>query len=199
MRKSLVVLCFLSMSSYLMAQETVRKKEIGLVLNSLYDFGLTFRTGTTKSLWRFNTLLLYGGKTVETADSLIRTQSNTGFSVKIGKEYRKELADNLELRLGADISFAYSRYKLDRDDKTIYNADQFDQRTIYNPGVNLVFGFNYRLNDNFVIGAEVLPNFTYTTGTSIEINNGVQVESEISGFNYGLSNTSALLSFVYRF
>ncbi len=193
------MLCFLSMSSYLMAQETVRKKEIGLVFSSLNDFGLTFRTGTAKSLWRFNTLLLYGGKTVETADSLIRTQSHTGFSVKIGKEYRKELADNLELRFGGEISFAYSRYRVDRDDKTIYNDDRVDQRINYSPGVNLVFGFNYLLSDNFLIGAEVLPNFTYTTGTSIEIDSGIAVESDVSGFSYGLSNTSALMSLVYRF
>jgi hypothetical protein len=71
------------------------------------------------------------------------------------------------------------------------------------PCYKLVFGFNYKLGDNFVIGAEVLPNFSYTTGTSIEkyyyTNNGDEVKSDISGFNYGLSNTSVLLSLAYRF
>ncbi len=203
MRKSLFILFFLSMSSHLMAQEIVRKKEIGLVFSSLNNFGLTFRTGTSKSLWRFSTVLLSGGKTVDTADSLIGMQSNIGFGVKVGKEYRKELVDNLELRFGADISFDYSQYNAERDDKTVNNADRFDQRTTYRPGVNLVFGFNYKLNDNFVIGAEVLPSFTYSSGTSIErrstANNSVEVKSDISGFYYGISNTSALLSVVYRF
>lgn len=203
MKKSVLILFCLSMSYYLMAQETVKQKEIGLVFSSLNNFGLTFRTGTDKSLWRFNTLFMTGGNFDNTADSLIRKQSNNGFGVAIGKEYRKELVDNLELRFGADISFTYSQSKSDYDDKTVNNYDQLNQQTTYSPGVNLVFGFNYKLGDNLMIGAELLPNFTYTTGTSTQkyyyINNGIEFKSDISGFSYGLSNTSALLSLVYRF
>jgi hypothetical protein len=203
MRKSLFILFLLSMTSNVMAQEMVRKKEIGLAFSSLNSFGIAYRTGTNKYLWRFQTLFISGGNTVDTADSLVRKQSNSGFGFKMGREYRKELADNLELRFGADISFAYSKYNVDRDDRTINNADKLDQRTSYSAGVNLVFGFNYTFNGNFVIGAEVLPSFTYSKGIFIErystSNNVDQITSDISGFNYGLSNTSALLSLMYRF
>ncbi len=203
MRKSLMILFCLSMSYYLMAQETVKQKEIGLVFSNLDNFGLTFKTGTDKSLWRFNTLFISGSNMDNTADSLVNNQSNMGFGVKIGKEYRKVLVDNLELRFGADLSFTYSQLKSEYDDKTVNDYDRLNEQTTYGPGVNLVFGFNYKLGDNFVIGAEVLPNFSYTTGTSIEkyyyTNNGDEVKSDISGFNYGLSNTSVLLSLAYRF
>lgn len=191
------------MSSYLMAQEAVKQKEIGLIFSSLDNFGLTYRTGTDKSLWRFNTLFISGGNTTNTADSLLQKSSNNGVGVTIGKEYRRELVDNLALRFGADLSFSYSNYKSDYNDKTIYNYDRFDQQTTYSPGFNLVFGLNYKLKDNFVFGAEILPHFTYTTGTSTEkyyyINNGLEIKSDISRFSYGLSNTSARLSLVYSF
>ena len=119
MKKSLMILLCLSMSYILMAQETVKQKEIGLVFSNLDNFGLTFKSGTDKSLWRFNTLFISGNNLDNTADSLVNKQSNIGFGVKIGKEYRKDLVNNLELRFGADLSFSYNQSKSDYNDKTI--------------------------------------------------------------------------------
>jgi hypothetical protein len=191
------------MSYYLVAQETVKQKEIGLVFSNLDNFGLTFKTGTDKSLWRFNTLFISGNNMDEKADSLVSKQSNMGFGVKIGKEYRKNIVDNLEMRFGADLSFRYSQYKTDYDDKTVDDYDRLNERTTYQPGVNLVFGFNYLLGENILIGAELMPSFTYTTGESFEKryynNDAEEIKTDISGFNYGLSSTSVLLSLAYRF
>ncbi len=203
MRKSVLMVFFLFVSYGLSAQEIIKQKEVGLVFSRLDNFGLTYRTGTDKSLWRFNTLFISGGNSEDTADSLLQKQSNSGFGVRIGKEYRKELVDNLEVRFGADLSFNYLQYKSDYNDKKVSNYDRYIQETTYTPGINLVFGFNYKLKNNFMIGAELLPHFAYTSGTSIEkiyyINNGVEIKSNISRFSYGLSNTSALLSLVYSF
>ena len=186
-----------------MAQEKVKQKEIGLVFRNLDNFGLTYRTGTDKSLWRFNTLFISGNNMDENADSLVNKQSNMGFGVKIGKEYRKKIVDNLEMRFGADLSFRYSQIKSDYDDKTVDDYDRLNESKTYQPGINLVFGFNYLLGENILIGAELLPSFTYITGESVEkryyVNDGEEIKSDISGFNYGISNTSVLLSIAYRF
>ncbi len=203
MRKLLLILLCLSMSYFLMAQETVKQKEIGLVFSNLDNFGLTLKTGTDKSLWRFNTLFISGTNMDNTADSLVNKQSNIGFGLKVGKEYRKNIVDNLELRFGADLSFRYTQSKTDYNDKTVDDHDRLNERTTYQPGINLVFGFNYVINENIVLGAELLPSFSYVTGTSLEKNyynnNGEEIKSYISGWNYGLSNTSVLLSLAYRF
>ncbi|MCP4552686.1 MAG: hypothetical protein GY834_11745 [Bacteroidetes bacterium] len=205
MRKSLLILLCLSMSYYLMAQETVKQKEIGLVFSNLNNFGLTFKTGTDKSLWRFNTLFISGNNMDNTASSLVDKYSNMGFGVKIGKEYRKVLVDNLELRLGADLSFtySYSQSKSEYDDKTVDDYYRLDEITTYQLGINLVFGFYYVVNENIVLGAELLPDFNYTTGESVKKrtynNDSEEIKSDTSGFNYGLSNTYALLSIAYRF
>jgi len=186
-----------------MAQETVKQKEIGLAFSNLNNFGLTFKTGTDKSLWRFNTLFISGNNTETTSDSLVDKLSSDGFGIKIGKEYRKVLVDNLELRFGADLSFSYNQTKNNYEDKTINNYDWKMERTTYQPGINLVFGLNYVFNDNLVLGAEILPYFSYITGTEISNryynSSDVERKSDISGFSYGLSNSSALLSLAYRF
>lgn len=199
MRISLLLLLCIAMSYHLMAQEKVKQKEIGLVFSNLDNFGFTFRTGTDRVLWRFNTLLISGNNQNITGDSTVNTQGNIGFDVKIGREYRKVLVDDLELRFGADLSFSYSQSKTEYDFKKA-NYYRLYEQIIYRPGINLVFGFNYKLSDNFVIGAEILPNFSYITGTSKEkSNNEDAFKSDISGLNYGISNTSVLLSLAYRF
>jgi hypothetical protein len=191
------------MPLFLMAQESMKQKEIGLFFNNLDNFGLTYRTGSDKSLWRFNTLFISGNNMDETADSSVNKQNTMGFGFKFGKEYRKDIVKNLELRFGIDLSFTYSQSKYDYNDKTVDDDDRLDEQTTYRPGINLVFGLNYVINDRIVIGAELLPNFSYTFGTSTKkysyINNGNEVKSDISGFSYGLSNTSALISLAYRF
>ncbi len=192
---------FLSITYPLLSQEIDDQDEVGLVFKNLDNFGLTYRTGKFTSLWRFNTLLLNGGKIDESSDSLVNNQNSNGFGLKIGREYRTDLYTNLELRYGADLSFSYSQYKLEYDDKTSNNHDRLEEETLYSPGFNFVLGVNYYLSNDVIIGVEALPNFTYNSGSRIEknyySNNGDEIEYEISGFNYGLSNTSALLSLAY--
>lgn len=201
MRKSLIILLCLSMSYSLMAQETVKQKEIGLVFSDLNSFGISYKTGTNKSLWRFNTMAISGSNMNNTRDSLSSEQTSTGFSISLGKEFRKNIVDNLELRFGADLSFKYNQSKSNYDDKTVNNNDGYNESTTYSPGINLVFGFNYVINEKIVLGIELLPSINYVTGTSISENNSNnnQTKSDLSGFNYGLSNTSGLLTIAYRF
>lgn len=203
MRKSLLILLCLSMSYVLMAQETVKQQEIGLVFGNLDNFGLTYKTGTDKSLWRFNTLIISGSNLNDITDLVEDKHSNIGINVKVGKEYRKIIVDNLEFRLGVDLSFRYSHSKFNSISKEVDGRDLLNERTTYQPGMNLVFGFNYVINEKIVLGAELLPGFNYVTRTTVVKEtynvNGVEIKSDISGFNYGLSNTSALLYLAYRF
>ena len=203
MKKIFLTFATLTFSLFVMSQEVTKQKEVGLVFNNLNNFGLTFKTGTNNSLWRFNTLLISGGNHNETTDSSTNKWNNMGFNLKFGKEYRKVIVKNLEFRYGADLSFSYNKSKSDYDDKAVNNYDRFNERTTYTPKINLVFGLNYVFNNNLVVGAEALPYFSYTTGTLTTKyyyeNNRNEIKSDISGVDYGLSNTSVLLSLAYRF
>jgi len=203
MKKLILLLVCVSMSYVLIAQETVKQKEFGVVFSNLDRFGLTFKIGNDKSLWRFNSLVLSGSDRDYIDASFDNEQRNAGFGVSVGREYRKKATEKLEFRYGADLSFNYSYSKLTTTDKTNLNAGRLSEQTTYSPGINLVLGINYLINDNIIIGAEALPYFTYNTGNSINQDIypiiGKEVKTDISGFSYGLSSSSVLLSLTYRF
>ncbi len=200
MNKTLLVVLLITFSVVSMAQEKTKQKEVGLVFNSLNSFGLTYKTGTEKSLWRFSTLIISSNNQEEVSDSSALKQSNAGFGLRFGKEYRKVIVENLEFRYGADLAFTYSHTKLDYNDKSVGDNDRINEQTIYAPGINLVLGLNYVFKDSFVLGAELLPYFTYRTGTSKgDYRNDYEISSDITGFSYGLNNTSAMISLAYRF
>ncbi len=201
MRNSLLIVVFLSMSFGLMAQETVKIKEVGIAFRGLSDFGLTYKTGTNKSLWRFNALNASGSNNIQTSDSLVVSQRNMGFGFAIGKEFRKDITDKLELRYGADLSFNYTQYTSHSDDQRVLSSDTEYKSETYRPGINLVFGLNYKISDKVILGAEMLPSISYSTGPTTGNNlyytsNG---KGKTSGFNYGLSSSPLLLTLSYRF
>jgi hypothetical protein len=199
MRKLVTVLLCLSVVYSLTAQESTKQREVGLVFSNLDNFGLTYKIGTNKSMWRFNTILLSGGKNtykIEGSDK-DQTEKNFGFGIKVGKEFRKKLKQKIELRFGADLLFNYS------------NTEKMEEtKKFYESGVNLVFGLNYLISDNLVIGAEILPYMTYKK-SEIDIEKQYYIgnydtiterqKDDISEFNYGLSSSSVLLSLTYRF
>jgi len=203
MKKTVLIMMALTMSLFVTAQEKTRQMEVGLAFSNLNSFGLTFKIGSKKSLWRFNALLLSGDFRKDTSDSTAAKQNNIGFGFNFGKEFRKGIGKNFELRLGVDLSFKYSQSNWDYNDKSVTYQDKTIKGYTYEPGINFVFGLNYVVNDKFVIGAEILPGFSYYTGTLTErnyyINYGNETKTNFSGFKYGLSNTSVLVSLAYRF
>ena len=183
--------------------EPFKQKEIGVVFRNFDNFGLTYRTGTEKSLWRFNTLFIRGGSNEYLNDAFETITNSMGFRLGVGKEWRKEIVENFELRYGADLAFNYSHLNTERDDPSANNSYySYNERTSYGPRVRFVFGFNYVIQDKLVLGAEVLPGVSYYTGQRVQESSNPDVnafKSDISGFSYGLSNSSVLLSALYRF
>lgn len=179
------------------AQEVPKIKEIGIVFSNLDNFGLSFKIGQEKTLWRINTMLISGGNMEETMDSAVSKTRSIGLMFGVGREYRKSIAKNLELRYGADLSFRYQNNKLDFNDN---ENTRLSTRTFYEPRFNLVLGFNYVTKEQLIIGVEILPYFSYTFGSMVDdLNDDDRIETDISGIDYGLSNTSIMVSVGYRF
>ena len=197
MKKLALSFIILTIALTVVAQEKPKTKEIGIVFSNLDNFGLSFKIGKEKALWRFNTMHIDGGYMEETIDSIVTKSNDIGFMFSVGREYRKSIAKNLEIRYGADLSFRYQKYEQDYNDN---ENTRLRTRTFYEPGFNLVFGFNYVIQEKLIIGAEILPYFSYTFGSMVdETNDGHKVEQDISGMDYGLSNTSVVVSVGYRF
>jgi len=201
MKKVLFTTLAVAFSLLVMAQEKTKQKEVGLSFSNLDEFGITYKVGTQKAMWRFNTLLLTGGKnTLKYPEQAKVINNNFGFDLMVGREYRTSIDDNFEFRCGFDIVYGYSSVK--REDKT--SLDTQDWMTTKNStskyGFNFVLGFNYTINHKLVLGAEVLPGMNFQDGeVKKSYNYGNEETTDISGFNYGLKNSYALLTLAYRF
>ncbi|TCP24667.1 hypothetical protein EV195_10598 [Tenacibaculum skagerrakense] len=199
MKKTLLSLLLLGATiTTAFAQEEEKRQEVGINFSSLNSFGFTYKTGTSKNLWRFNVLALnINSFETENDDNVTgNDQSNIGAQISIGKEFRKAITKNLEFRYGFDVAFSYTHLKSSNSTAT----DSFEREsTVYTPSVAGVIGVNYVFNDNLAFGVELLPRFSYRTGDFTETNNTVVTNGDISGYNFGFGNSPAQLSLSYRF
>mgnify|MGYP000208596536 CR=1 FL=1 len=181
-----------------------KQYEIGIQFDDFENFGVTFKFGSSESLWRVNTLLISGKKDEKKAvDSLKETTKVSRYGLRFGREYREPIINNLEFVYGLDISFNYDFRKDSKDDKT-NNLLRVDKDITYNTGISLVLGVNYLITDHISIGVELLPRFTYHFGTTeIIFYHGSQINKDVkydnSGFNYGLNNRYGLITLSLRF
>ena len=182
------------------AQEHLNQREVGFAFSNFNQFGLIYKSGTQKALWRFETLALTGVNTKTESGDESNTRTDLGFSLRIGREARKNIAPNLELRLGGDVSFLVNHTKREIKDNNSPIADRLTKRTTYEPGINFVFGFNYVVKEKLVLGVEVLPGISYMAGVEKStVGSGDEDKTDYSGFYYGFRNNFARLSVAFRF
>ena len=193
----ILTICFLTPS---IAQESLKQREVGFAFSNFNQFGLIYKSGTQKSLWRFETLALAGDNNTSKTDDGSNTLNSLGFSLRIGRETRKNIVPNLELRLGGDISFLVNHSKRESKNDNSPNNDRLTKRTTYEPGINFVFGLNYVVKEKLVLGVEVLPGVSYLTGVEkTTIGSGNEEKTDYSGFSYGFRNSFARLTVAFRF
>ena len=192
---ALVFICLLA-PLFTMAQEQEPQKvrEVGIAFSNLDNFGFTYKTGTEKSLWRFSTLSLNGTNTKSVDDFPGLQQKTFGLRLSAGKEFRKMIVDDLYLRYGLDLVFTYSSQKIDNSRISYQETDRN-----YSPGMNIVLGLNYNINEKIVLGAELLPYFTYTRSSNKKVDDNIETKSGYNKTSYGVSNQSVLLTLAYRF
>jgi hypothetical protein len=198
-KTSLILLTFL-VTLAASAQDT-KQKEAGIVLSNLNYFGLTYRTGTAQSMWRFNVVNVNLGKDKADPGNSNNNveQSNFGFTARAGKEKRNKVSDNFEFRYGADVSLMYNYSKTEITNSTPVPNNTTNKATNFTPGINAVIGFNFVIKEKFIVGAEILPGIFYKTGKNVSESTGSQ-KTEVNTSGFGLTfNNGAALSFMYRF
>lgn len=197
MKKLILIMVAFAIIGSVSAQEKTKQKEMGVGLQNFDNFALIYKFGHQKSMWRL--MGLYGNfsnydYTNYEDDKNKQSSVTTGFS--IGKQYHSYINEEFKILYGADIKFNYS-YNKDIDDEV-----STSKRVIYMPGLNAIFGFNYDMNNHFVVGLELLPgfNFTYSeTKTDFDDETIVDHASKSHGFHFGVSSSSAYLTIAYRF
>ncbi|MBS2099456.1 hypothetical protein [Carboxylicivirga linearis] len=203
----LLFLLILPLTAY--SQESHTIKELGLIFGEGNSPGITFRVGKPNSLFRFSSLLINGEKTTLSTASNDIDQKYYGLGLMVGKEFRIQLTDNLWARQGIDLTFRYQYeevyYPNGSYNQTVYGSyysnsgDLTEETNTYIPGFDLVFGLNYELTDNLIVGIELLPYFQMIKSKeSITQGDNPTEDIKTRQFKYGIDSNSALLSIVLR-
>lgn len=201
MKKFTLLLIFMLASYFTYSQDVDKIKELGFTTNNLNDFGITYRTGSEKSLWRFNAISSSISKRTSSDDSSNDTWTSLGFGVQFGKEWRKLLSQKFELRYGLDLAFNFSNSKDENFDPATPDLITKYITNSYRSGINAVLGFNFVFAEGFLVGAEFQPAISYSKEKSEMHNPNAQEPrtSESDNLSFGLSTDALRLSLIYRF
>lgn len=188
----------LAMPMSILAQDSAKQKEIGLLFYGLNDFGLTYRVGSDDRLWRFQAIFV-NGHIMDSDRGIIKTtDSDWGVEVGIGREYRKSMTENLDFRIGWDLSmnYNYSKSSVETEVMGISEVKEF----YYQPEIKMIIGVNYIINEHLIVGAELLPGISYRYGKRTDVNSeGIEVETDFTKVIVGISSNVVLLSLAYKF
>lgn len=179
-------------------ERPAKATEIGLVFSGLHSFGITFRVGNERALWRLNNVRVNGANSQQKSDSITITRPELGFGLAVGREWRKPIKERFTLRGGADLGYSLNRSIYQQEDISIFNNDYKIVTDTHVPSVNLVLGLNVMLASRLLLGVEVLPAFNYVIFHQRTTYPGIVQESTIVSYNFGMNFSNALLSLVYK-
>lgn len=211
MKKTIFLISMFSISVCILGQESPaiednsKIHEVGITFRGLDRFGFIYKVGKSSSLWRMEAFTL-NGSSRETKDrendSLESSIINYGGGLSFGREHRKSLTEKFELRYGLDVQYSY-RYSTNKQNNTSQRTYQ-KTTNFHNVGLEFIFGFNFVAKKQLVIGAEIDLGVYYRFGYEKENDTFIDGSSQesisdVSQYNFGLSNYPAQLTIAYRF
>lgn len=179
--------------------DTILRKhhELGITFSSLNSFGLKYKYGSEKNLFRLSVLSLNlssNNKKTGTDDN--QKTSGYGAGISLGWEHHFILTRAFQLYFGIEAGASYS-YSMD----TYYHVVEFSQTTwSINPSLSVIFGAGYTLNKRFVFSAEIAPGVIYSYGKTFIDQQGEHPQDyTINNLWVGISMSSANLTIAYCF
>ena len=203
MKKHLIILIIiLATSAEVIGQENPKINEVGISLQSLNSFGVTYKYGTTNGLIRFQGLGINGDdyEYENLQDSLKISSKGFSISIRAGYEWRSTVADKIELRYGGDLFYGYSIHKDNSEYQYSSYTSQFEN-TGHSYGLGGVLGANYLFTNNLFIGIEIMPSISKQNNKNIfsDSDTNEMREATRSNINYELNLNNALLTLGFRF
>lgn len=201
--KKIILLMVISMAILsVTAQEKVKQKELGLVFRNFDNFGLMYKFGDQNSMWRLKSIYGNSNKDEIESDYTNRITKRKRLSVSLGKQFVVQIQEKFYFIYGVDLSTSFYNSNIENkyDSEEVYSETTEKNNLVL--GLNGVIGFNYLLGERFVFGFEILPGASYSIGKENQkstMEDSVDKEYNLSRFFLGLSSSSALLNFAYKF
>jgi len=203
--KSILVLMAISLiTTTLSAQTTIppgRIHEPGISFTSLNGFGITYKTGSEKTLFRIKTALLnmnFGGSK-NTNNSSTHETKNTqlGVGFALGFERRIPIAGNFFFSSGLDLSGTYTWGRSKPD-----GTGWITENSGFITGLGVVIGFGVAIKSKVVISAEIVPGIFYTWVKYTESQTGstdTETINQSQNLGFSFNSNSAGITVAYRF
>ncbi|MEI6682595.1 MAG: hypothetical protein WCO44_08205 [Bacteroidota bacterium] len=179
--------------------------QAGLSFSSLNNFGLNFKTGDEKTLFRVTLLSASMGLSSDqgrTQDSIDIKTSSAGAGFRVGFEKHIPVYRTLRFIWGLEAGGSYSYNKMKQDMSGTYN-DYESVTWKITPMADLVLGLTYTISDHLVLGVEIAPSLQYSFGKVKTTNSGsgspLETVKSTSSVSFGFYNNPATLTLAYRF
>jgi len=191
----LFLLCSLC-TTFLNAQtemSNTKKREVALTINKLNEYGLSYKFGNEKALWRLNAFWANNRSSIFESDDRFTKSTRGAYSLSFGRDWIKPLSEKLEFRYGAALSAGYNFSKSEQDDLEVIDEETISKNITFRPGVVGVLGFHYALNKFINIGAESTLSAGYSIGKTTRTAGRFNETFTNRGFDFGMENVAALV------
>jgi hypothetical protein len=183
MKKSICLIIALLMTLSIAKAQEVNSKTRDLGFNFTgSQFGVRYKAGNEKTLFRVTLLSLYGNSQWSVSQSSNSQSNQQGIGLSIGFEKRKPVSENISFYLGSDLVTSFDSYA----GKIESSGDRYENKTL-SAGLGFVIGVSFKISDRMNISTEAVPSVIYShTRNESETQFG-DTESTSNGLHYGLS------------
>lgn len=173
----------------------LKKKELALSVQSFnqYDYGVSYKFGNKKILWRFDALTLQNNNFNEEREEAHTKRTNFNLNFNFGVEFIKPIKDKFEFRYGGGVYVGHALSSTTIDNLMVIDEERENKSSVFYTGVRGTLGFHYKLNDVINIGAESTLRAGYEIRKTTRTVGRLLEKISIRGFNFNTSNTPALI------
>lgn len=184
MKKVLIVLILTFLfAGNIFSQDSSKSNEIGIHFTSAYEFGIRYKRGENLK-FRVTALSLNQSKSEREAKYYDSESKYTGFGLNFGLELPVSITEHFDFFYGGEIIGSYSYQKNE-------SRNYYSKVKDYKIGLGIILGFAYKINQEFVVSAEVVPMFYYNYHESSDYN--------YKNFGFKFTNETAGITVGYRF
>lgn len=170
-----------------------KNREIALTVQNINQYGISYKFGNEKALWRLNALQLFNRNQIADNGEEQFISKRMAYAIAFGKEFIKPLSEKFEVRYGAQLSASYNSSSSKRDILALIDEEGESKNITFTPGLTGIVAFHYKLNSIINIGVESTFSVGYDIGkTTTTIGDSLN-ETTIRGLNLTGGNIVALV------
>lgn len=182
-RLSIVLVFTFVLLSSLYSQERNTTKEVGIYFSNLDAFGIRYKFGNEKHMFRITALSINSGNSNSSGNSTTGASSNSGAGLNLGLQFPISITEDFIFYYGGELQGVFSNTEYTTGNSGIYKYR--------NAGIGFVIGFSKSFKSNIIVSAEIIPGFRYSKSE--------QGSMSSESYGFGLDSRSAGITIGYKF